>query len=253
MKVDSLNTLPKKFSRQVKAYEAAGLSPDMEVQLPFAANADLFLNRQALIDAGIDPAGLARQIDQVLVENIGNNLSQKIKAAVAAKKPLPDQSIVDEMFAKYDFTGVRTTSEEGMSTEERTIISEIRKKLRWAISTAGYLANQKDETGAIIFNATRLQSIPESEGKKETPPNSIPVEDFEGMVAAAYQREVVEFSDGNGNTGTLDFSGEPVFDDQGRHANWPAIIEEARQEAARVIERNKTPAAPPKAMGIKIG
>lgn len=256
MKLDGLTLLPKKFSRQVAAYEAAGLPPDMEISLPFAANVDLFLNTQALIDHGIDPTGLARQMDQVLVENIGNNLSQKVKAAVAKKTALPDQATVDSMLAAYDFTGIRATSEEGMSTEERTVIAEIKKAIRSLISGGSFASLGPDGSktknpAEIAFNAVRVQTGPEAEGKKETPPGSVPLENFELVVSAAYEGVEVEFEDGNGNTATLDFSVPPGINEHGQATNLTGVVELARQEAARIIERNRTKAVP--TVEIQIG
>lgn len=256
MKLDGISTLPKKFSRQVAAYEAAGLPPDMEIQAPFAANVGRFLNTLALIDAGIDPTGLARQMDQVLIENIGNNLSQKVKSALAKGTALPDQSTVDAMLAAYDFTGVRTVSEEGMSTEERTIIAEVRKAIRGLISGGSFASLGPDGTktkdpAEIAFNAVRIQTVPESKGTKPTPPGSVPVENYDAVVAAAYACTEVEFEDGNGNTATLDFSVEPLINEHGQAMNLTGVVELARQEAARIIERNKTKAVP--TVEIQIG
>jgi hypothetical protein len=256
MKLNDLSTTSKKFSRQVAAYEAAGMSPDMEIHLPFAVNLDHFFNTEALIAAGIDPMGLARQLDQVLIENIGNNLASKVKAALAKGVPLPDQEVIDEMVAAYDFTGIRSTSEEGMSTEERTIISEIKKALRRLISD-GTFANlgpdgaKTREPSKVVFNATRIQTGPEAKGDRPTPPNSVPLENFDNLVAAAYEGVEVEFEDGNGNTATLDFSIEPAINDHGQAVNLTGVIELARQEAARVLERNRTKAVP--TVAIQIG
>jgi hypothetical protein len=256
MKLEGLSTLPKQFSRQVRVYEAAGLPPDMEIQTIFAANVDTFLNTQALIDAGIDPMGLARQMDQVLIENIGNNLSQKVKAAVKKGLNLPDQDIVDAMLAAYDFTGVRTVSEEGMSTAERTVIAEIRKAIRALISGGSFASLGPDgaktkDASQIAFNAMRVQTGPEANGEKPTPPGSVPVENYDAVVQAAYACTEVEFEDGNGNTATLDFSIEPSINEHGQATNLTGVVELARQEAARIIERNKSKAVP--TVEIQIG
>lgn len=248
MKVNDLSTLSKKFSRQVAAYEAAGLDPDMELQLPFAENVAHFLNVEALSEAGIDALGLARQMDQVLVENIGNNLSQKVKAAVKAGRALPGQEAVDAMLAAYDFTGLRAQSDEGMSTEERTVVSEIRKAIRKLISggtfaSLGANGRKTSSPADVVFNAVRVQTGPEAEGKKPTPAGSVPLENFEMVVQAAFNSTEVEFEDGNGSTANLDFSIPPVITDHGKAGNLTGVVELARQEAARIIERNKQPAA----------
>ena len=257
MKISDLEVTTKKFSRQVAAYEAAGLDADMEVSLPFAANVELFLNTQALVDHGVDPMGLARQMDQVLVENLGNSLAQKVKQALAKNQPLPDQSTVDTMFAAYDFTGLRTTSEEGMSTEERTIISEIKKAMRGLISGGAFAmldANgaKTRDPAAVAFNATRVQTTPEAKQNKDTPPGSVPLENFAEVVSAAHQGAAVEFEDGNGNTAVLDFSVEPLITEHGQAANLTGVVELARQEAARVLERNRAKAVTPVAIQISM-
>lgn len=256
MNLSDLEVTTKKFSRQVNVYTEAGLEPDMEIQVPFAANVDLFLNTQELIDHGIDPMGLAKQMDQITIENIGNNFGQRVKSAASKKLPLPDQSIVDEMLAAYDFTGIRTASEEGMSTEERTIIAEIKKAIR-ALISGGTFANigadgsKASNPDEVVFNATRVQTGPEAKGDKETPPNSVPQESFDNLVAGAYQAAEVEIEDGNGNTAVLDFSEEPAINEHGQAVNLTGVIELARQEAARVLERNRTKAVP--AVAIRIG
>lgn len=249
LKLDNIETTSKQFSRQVKIYEKAGLNPDFTIELPFAANVDLFLNTQALIEVGIDPTGLARQMDQVFIENIGNNLAQRIKAAEKKGTALPDQSVVDEMVAAYDFTGICATSEEGMSTEERTIMAEIKKTIRRLISS-GVFANL-DSNGQktsnpkeVAFNAIRIQTGPEANGEKETPAGSVPLENYNEVVSAAYQGTAVEFEDGNGNSATLDFSVEPIINEHGQATNLTGVIELARREAARILERNRTKATP---------
>lgn len=257
MKLEGLSTLPKQFSRQVAAYEAVGLSPDMEIQVPFATNLDTFLNTQALINAGIDPMGLARQMDQVLVENLGNNLSQKVKAAIKKGTALPDQSVVDAMLAAYDFTGVRIVSEEGMSTEERTIIAEIRKAIRSLISGGSFASLGADgkktrNRDEVAFDAVRVQTGPEAKGDKQTPPGSVPVENYEAVVAAAYSNSEVELEDGNGNSATLDFSVPPSFNEHGQPTNLTGVIEAARQEAARILERNRAKAVAPVEIQISL-
>jgi hypothetical protein len=264
MKLEGLSTLPKQFSRQVAAYEAAGLSPDMETQVPFAANAELFLNFEALKAAKIDPMGLARQMDQVLIENLGNNLSQKVKAAVKKGTDLPDQSVVDAMLAAYDFTGVRMVSEEGMSTEERTIIAEIRKAIRSLISGGSFASLGSDGKKTknhddVAFDAVRIQTGPEAEGKpdkdgnpRRTPPGSVPAENYEAVVAAAYSCTEVELEDGNGNSATLDFSVPASFNEHGQPTNLTGVVEAARQEAARILERNRAKAVAPVEIQISL-
>jgi hypothetical protein len=49
---------------------------------------------------------------------------------------------------------------------------------------------------------------------------------------------------GNGNTATLDFSIEPGINEHGQATNLTGVVELARQEAARIIERNRSKAVP---------
>ena len=249
MNFNDLQTTTKKFSRQIATYEAAGQAPDMEIQLGFAANVETFLNTEAFIQHGIDPMGFARQMDQVTVENIGNNLSQKIKSAVAKKQPLPDQAVVDAMSTAYDFTGTRTTSEEGMSTEERIVVAEIKKALRSLISSGAFAMLGHDGTktrdpAEVAFNAIRVQTGPEAKGGKETPPGSVPLDSFTTLVATAAENGIAELEDGNGNSASLDFSAEPVINEHGQALNITGVVELARQEAARILIRNRAKTIP---------
>lgn len=256
MKIDHLDFPTKRIARQIADYEAAGLDPNFEIPQPFAANVDHFYNIAALSEAGIDVTGLARQDDQVLSENLGNNLAQRIKAAVKKGTDLPDQSVVDAMVLAYDFTGVRSTSEEGMSTEERTVLNEIKKAIRRLIS-GGTFANLDSEgqktsdPEAVVFSAVRVQTGPEAKGEldkdgkpKVTPPGSVPLENFDELVSAAYTNSQVEIEDGNGNIAVIDFSGEAGIDEHDHPTNLPGVIEIARREAARTLDRNRTKKAP---------
>lgn len=256
MKLDHLDYSTKKIARQIKDYEAAGLDPNMEIPQPFAANVETFYNVPALVEAGIDAMGLARQDDQLLGENIGNSLAQRVKKAVKNGTDLPDQSLVDEMILAYDFTGARTTSEEGMSTEERTVLAEIKKALRRLISGGSFAnldTNSEKTTNPdeVCFNAVRIQTGPEAEGKldkdgnpKVTPPGSVPLDNFDDLVSAAYQETEAEFEDGNGNTAVLDFGIEPDINEYNQAVNLTGAIELARREARKTLERNRTKTQP---------
>jgi hypothetical protein len=257
LKLEHLDFPTKRIARQIADYEAAGLDPNFEIPQPFAANVEHFYNVAALTEAGIDALGLARQDDQVFGENIGNNLAQRIKNAVKKGTDLPDQAIVDAMVLAYDFTGARTTSEEGMSTEERTILAEIKKAIRRLISS-GKFANldqngqETSDADAVVFNAVRVQTAVEARGEKETPAGSVSVEDFDKVVAAAYQNSTAEFEDGYGRVASLDFSDEPLINEHDQALNLTGVIELARREAARILDRNRTKTAP-LAVSVQIG
>lgn len=55
----------------------------------------------------INADGLARQLNQVAIENVSNNLAPRIKRAIEADEEVPTQDDLDEIYAAYDFSGVR--------------------------------------------------------------------------------------------------------------------------------------------------
>lgn len=101
-------------------------------------------------DVGANAAGLAHQLNQVLAENLGNNLAQRIKQAVAYNIkaeaegtetiPLPDQATLNEMAASYDFTGIRSrgVSESSMTALEKVIYAYARNSIRSILKEQGY-------------------------------------------------------------------------------------------------------------------
>ena len=244
MKTNDLNVVTKKLSRQVEAYNAVGRDPVMEIPLIFAANPEHFFNIKAFNDAGIDVLGFARQADQKFLENIGGILSQKVKTALDNSTALPDQDVVDAVVSSYDFTGARATSEERMSTNNRIIVAEIRKELRRIIKVGIFAqldasGNKTNNPNDVTFNAERVQTGPEAKGEKKTPPNSVPFENFNEVVIAAFNSVPAELEDGNGNVANIDFSVEPTFGDNDKPTNLTGIVELARMEGLRIIENNK--------------
>ena len=202
MNLNGLNVVTKKLSRQVEAYNAVGRDPVMEIPLIFAANPEHFFNIKAFNDAGIDVLGFARQADQKFLENIGGILSQKVKTALDNSTALPDQDVVDAVVSSYDFTGARATSEESMSTNNRIIVAEIRKELRRIIKVGIFAqldasGNKTNNPNDVTFNAERVQTGPEAKGEKKTPPNSVPFENFNEVVIAAFNSVPAELEDGN--------------------------------------------------------
>lgn len=259
------------FVRQEELYTTAGQSGEFTIAVPFAANFSDLLNVEALSAAGIDALGLARQMDQLLVENIGNSWAAKAKAAAAKGLPLPTQADIDALVAAYDFTGTRTRSEESMSVQERTILAEIRKAFRTLIN-GGLLANQPldpeaevSESNPVIFNIVRVQTKPETEtevkGKDENgepvvtienrlQPNNLSLEDFEALCAAAMANEPFTLTDSEGRSVELPLDEAPIFDGD-QPANYSAITEQARREAATVLAKRAAKAALPKAMKLR--
>ena len=237
MHVENLNTVPKTFSRQADAYEKAGIPADFTIDLPFAANYESLFNVEALQAIGIEPVGLARQLDQVYLENIGNNLASRIKTAAKKSQPLPTQADLDELIAAYDFSGARTTSSEGLSSDERTLFSEIKKYCRKAFVT-DKVFNQNG------FYVTRIQTGKEAgevAAKLEAgedvslPKGTLALDEFNAFVQAAFDGTVVEVSDAEGMSHTIDFGSEVM-------QQW---LSQPREDAARIIERNKAGAVAP--------
>jgi hypothetical protein len=242
------------------------LPPDTNFTIPqvFAANVDWFFNKEAFEKAGIDVMGFARQADSgLLAQNLNNNITAMVKRLAAAKRPLPDQAAIDNLVASYTFLGTRgATSEEGMTTEQRTILSEIRKTLRARLNS-GLLANYKQD-GEVVFSIVRVQTRPEAEGTYKDAPkdeegnpqpllqkDNLSFEDFEAFVTAAYEGEDFDLVDAEGRVVSVYFSAEPVFKD-GKPASWSAIVQDARNEAARQLARRRAIAAEPEAFDLTV-
>lgn len=62
---------------------------------------------QGVTELGASPTGVASQLNQVLAENLSNNIAARIRAAVKTGESLPGQSLMDELYATYDFSGTR--------------------------------------------------------------------------------------------------------------------------------------------------
>lgn len=92
---------------QEKAYLAAGIE-DMSFNVPQPFISTMFENLRG--ELGIDPVGLARQVNQVYAENLANNMASRIKKAAGTEgASLPTQADMDELAESYDFS-VRTAS-----------------------------------------------------------------------------------------------------------------------------------------------
>jgi hypothetical protein len=85
------------------AYTAAGQEGfQFSVPQPFTAE-----QVAGVTEIGASPTGVANQLNQVLAENLGNNMAARIRAAIKAGTTLPSQSMMDELYAAYDFSGTR--------------------------------------------------------------------------------------------------------------------------------------------------
>ena len=88
------------------AYAEAG-KPDFQFVIPQPFTGE---HLAEVSELGASPAGVANQLNQVLAENLGNNISSKIKAAVKNGSPLPTQEDMDALYDAYDFSGTRASS-----------------------------------------------------------------------------------------------------------------------------------------------
>ena len=217
MKIDNLpaNHVTKKIVRQEEAYEAAGEDGERTLPLPFVLDADLSIDDQ-IANLGFDRTGVIRGLNQLFVENIGNLYAARVKSAITKKTALPTQATMDEMVANYDFSGVRASSEAGMSREERTFRTELAKQLR-NVLRAGVFSTD----GSAMTVQTKAEAAVE-----DLPDGKMALEDFENLVECAAEGVVFEY-----NEKAFDFSGEPVFDEDGNFGNFAAIVAWAKQLA----------------------
>jgi len=139
---------------QGDAYKAAGMEDfAFPMPRPFVEEDFTEVAKRLAISA----AGLANTCNQTLAENLGNNLAQKIKAAVKFNdelaeaqengkredeelRELPDETDLDEMVANYDFTGVRAgggTSTASMSPLQKAIYKFARQLIRTILRENG--------------------------------------------------------------------------------------------------------------------
>jgi hypothetical protein len=231
MQVAAINTRSASLARQKKLYEEAGLSADVTLPLPFALNYESFLNVPALEAIGVNALGLARQMDQVLKENLGNAWNAFIKQRVSKKKGLPTAEEFATFVEKYDFSGTRTASEEGLSDEERFIRTEIRTALRDLLRSGALHPEGKP---ALV------QTKAEAE-KNELPENKVDLETFEALVGAAEEGGVAEVAwdncsaPENNTTWRISFEGAAEFDGNGDPTNLPAVVEAAKAIAAEKL------------------
>lgn len=232
MRTENLQTVSKTFAVQ---------GQDMTLNLPFAANYEHFLNVEAFTELGVDALGVARQLDQVTVENIRNNAASRFKTAAKKGLPLPTQTDIDALVLAYDFTGTRASSEAGMSSAERILFSEIKKYCRKA-----FVDKVFNQGG---FYVTRIQTAKEVEelaakleagGEAAVPKGTLPLDEFDAFVQAAFDGTEVEVADAEGNSHTIDFSTEAWY-------NW---LQPARDEAERIIAKNKVGAVAPAPLAV---
>lgn len=240
--------IPVSMIREREAYEEAGQEPAVTVLLPFAANVDQLFNVHALTALGINAPKFAAQCDQLLKENTGNNWKAKRKAALAEKTPrFLGQPEFDELYANYDFSGVRTASSaEDLSDEEVELRRVLRDNLKEYLREGNLLAGAPKLT---------IQMVKEAKADK-LPVGKFPLAAFEELVEAAASRSTwtfdwtpfgiqVKTDEGQATLGsyTIDFGAEPQFTDLGQIANHAAIVAVAETNANEVLATKRKNAA----------
>jgi len=232
MRTENFQSVPKTFAVQ---------GVDMTLNLPFAANYERFFNVEAFTEAGVDALGVARQLDQVTVENIRNNAASRFKTAAKRGLPLPTQTDIDALVAAYDFTGARASSEAGMSSAERILFSEIKKYIRKAFVDKVF--NQNGFFVTRIQTANEAKELAEKQEAGEevsVPKGTLPLDEFDAFVQAAFDGTEVEVADAEGNSHTIDFAADA----------WQSWLEPAKDEAARLIAKSKVGAVAPLPLAV---
>ena len=170
---------------------------EVEITMPF----DVDDTRESIETKGVSWAGLIRQLNQVYKENLGNSFGAKVRAADSKGEELPGQEVMDALVAAYDFSGARTSSESGMSEDEKELRSVLRTQLKAILRGGGVFADyeltvqtQKEATEGVL------------------PEGKISVEDFNSLLENAAEGGVFEYSEAS-----FDFGGDPEFeyDDDG--------------------------------------
>jgi len=158
---------------QEKAYVAVGIT-DMAFNIPQPFLPGMF---EALRDElGIDPVGLARQVNQVYAENLANNMASRIKKAAGKEDvDLPTQADMDELALSYDFS-VRTATAAFGSTFDKIFhriasgfIRKLLKKKGYQDTPAPVMVAKKNaettEEGQISFEDFEVEVIRLTEGE----------------------------------------------------------------------------------------
>jgi hypothetical protein len=246
--------------REKKLFEEAGREvPVFHVLLFFETNYQTLFNAPALESLGIVPQKFAAQCDQLLTENLGNNLKARIKAGAAQTPPVwPDQSVLDALYAAYDFSGIRgkaAVSEDDLTDEE----IELRRQLRTTIRD--YLRNGTLFAG---MPKLRVQKIKEAE-TGELPAGVFPLAAFEDAVETAANGGVWSFDwtrygitvktkEGPATLGEYDMNwgSEPRWDDNGSPLNHSAIREVCVDAANALVatQRDKASRMQPAALEL---
>lgn len=158
---------------QEKAYVEAGIT-DMAFSIPQPFEPAMFEHLRD--ELGIDPTGLARQVNQVYAENLANNMASRIKKAAGTEDvALPTQADMDELAASYDFS-VRTATASFGSTFDKIFHRIASGFIRKLLKKKGYqdipapvtVAKKTAETtgeGQISFEDFEAEVIRLTEGE----------------------------------------------------------------------------------------
>lgn len=142
------NTPTRARTIQGDIYESAGY-PDFSFDIPRPFQAEDL--DQVAATYSVSSVGLANGLNQLLAENLGNNMAQKIKAVAKRNEnlaegvdpdwsDLPSQEDMDAMIASYDFSGVRASSGGtiGLSAMEKALYRYARQLVRKIVADSGY-------------------------------------------------------------------------------------------------------------------
>ena len=165
---------------QEKAYEANGISNhSFSIPQPFIPSMFEHL-REPL---GIDPAGLAKQANQVFAENLANNMASRIKKIAAAivagaeDLVLPTQADMDELVVAYDFTGVRVGGATAFGSPFDKIFFRVSSTfIRKLLKNSGY----QDQPAPVTVAKKTAEELTEGQ---------ISYEDFEAEVTRLVEGE----------------------------------------------------------------
>lgn len=221
----NLNALPtdcdtKVIVRQENDYAEAGLDGRREIPLPFTLES---INEDNITNLGFLPAGVVRAMNQVFVENVANIHGSQVRNAGKKNLALPAPEAMEEILKAYNFSGIRTTSEESMPESERIFRSQLKKQLRSLLRQGAFSANGSHLT---------VQTQPEAT-KNELPDGKISLEDFEILCESAAEQVAFEY-DGM----SFDFAGEPEYDEEGNFGNYAAIVDFAHDLAEKELALN---------------
>lgn len=136
---------------QGDAYADAGM-PDFAFQIPQPFEASDF---DGLADKGVNAAGFANAANQLLAENLGNNMAGRIKKAVKDGTDLPTQDDMDQLYAAYDFSGIRVSALASGSLFDKIMFRNASQFIKRLIKQKGYqnmaapvgVAKKGDEPG----------------------------------------------------------------------------------------------------------